>query len=700
MDNRGAMMADRTGTLVQDAKLLAQATLADRQIRRPAYPRLSEDLLKIWYNQQTLIVLGTANEVVLRGRSVASLLPRLLPLLTGNLPVEEIVQRVGGQPEAVDEALTLLYMQGLLEEGLINAPSLDRALVQAFAAPLKFFSRYIDYTRVWENRYAVLERLRTSSVLMIGEGPAARQALSEMLSLGLGRATVVALDRETATWQALATPTAEVQVLSLEPAAPTGRGDTAGVGDRSTALVAGSADNLDGELRSGPAPDVAETLARLADRIEPPELVLVVTPGLDRALWRGLNRLAIERGWLLLPAVIGGTTVDLGPTVVPAEGPCLECAHHQALIDLTPADEAPRGALQTGPMTPEERIGASRLALLALAALTKVIPLTGELNLYRLEQDQLSFTTHAVYRLPGCPVCSPMHDYAAPRSLLVGPDHAENWPVFFALNTNERPLAFIPKGYQIHFAPTTARVAAGAYKSYRHRPAINLAQQLDRWPSALSSPYHELALGQRQLVARPAHLTDLAWLLLLVAGRQLNYPALGWLPGQRLTPSGGNLASQSLYLLSLSVTDLPAGLYHFNQVEGQLELLRAAAPVAGLDQTAAGLSELVALNRAVPDGAALTEPVMAVLIQTAAHGRVEHKYRFKAYRYCLLDSGALAQSLATVTELMGWELWQTVQFFDDEVAEWLGLHTTTELPISISYLVRPEGGSRHAAQSF
>lgn len=638
-----------------DNKVLFEAAGADEQLRLPTHPRLSEDFLKLWHNLQTLVVLGAADEVVLRGKAVGALLPQLLPLLTGRLSVEEIAGRIPGiRPSALNETLLLLYMNGLLEEGLVQAGNLSREIVRDFNEQLKFYSRYVDFTRSCRNRFEVLSHLQADSVVFVGQGRAARQLLREVASLGLGRVLLLPLDGASPGWQALGL--SQHTRLETLDAAP----DALEAGDETA-------------------------LASLAEKLPGQQLILLVSDAPALGLTRSLNRLAVEHGVAFMRCRISPETVEVGHTYLPGESGCYECAHRTQVLDL----DAPAESLSTSPasvpgdewLTPEEQIGASHAALLVLSFLSRLTPTAGEFTFYRLSLANLEFERHAVYQLPGCPVCSRLSGYDVERDLLVGANHSENWPALYHFNTNDRQSTVIPKGHQRHYSPKVLKLMEGAYKSYAGGTQTDLSPLTTDWPKALSQPYADIALGNPRTPPRPrVSSEDISWLLQIAAGRRLGDPHIGWPPGQRFTPSGGGLASQQLYLVNFAVEGLAQGLYHFNQVQGVLEKM----PGEHFEEQ---------LGRAVPGTEELSGRIAAAVIQTAAFGRLEYKYIFKAYRFSMYDSGAMLQSLHTVSQALGLELWHSAHFYDDEVSAMLGLHTVTEFPVYVAYLAEPRGAA-------
>ncbi|MDT5261888.1 MAG: hypothetical protein QOC61_892 [Acidobacteriota bacterium] len=631
-----------------DNKFLAEAATLDEQLRFPSHPRLSEDFVKLWYNQQTLIVLGGADEVVLRGKAVSALLPQLLPLLTGRLPFDEIAQRIPGiRPAALNETLLLLYMNGLLEEGLVQADNLSRELVRDFGEQLKFYSRYVDFTRSNRNRYEVLGQLQASSIVFVGQGRAARGLLNEVAALGLGQAHVLPLDGERMGWQIPASPHTRVEILDAVTSASEAGGEKT-------------------------------WLAALTEKLQGQQLLLLVSDAPASDLTRRLNRLAVEHRVPFLRCRIGPGAVELGPAYLPGESGCYECAQLARVLDLDAPDDAPAEpplAPDDEWLSPEEQLGISQAALLVLSLLTKLTPIAGEFVLYRLSPADFKLERQAVYQLPGCPVCSVVKDYDVNRDLLVGAQHVENWPTLYHFNSNDRKATVIPKGHQRHYAPKVLKMMEGAYKSYASGEQTDLAARTAAWPEALSQPYAGVARGDTApTTRRRVTLDDISWLFRITAGRNLTDPQVGWETGQRFTPSGGALASQQLYLVNLAVEGLSPGLYHFNQVGGTLEQM----PGEQLGER---------LARAVPGTEEIDGRIVAAIIQTAAFGRLEYKYAFKAYRYSLYDSGAMLQSLHTVSQVLGLELWHAAHFYDEEVSDVLNLHTVTEFPLYVAYLV-------------
>lgn len=613
------------------AKNLTERVSHDPQMALPAYPCLSEDLIKLWHNQRCLVIGGGVEDVVLRGRSVESMLPQLLPLLRGKLTIDEITARIEGfRPQAAIDSLYLLFMQGVLEDGRAGLEALQPDQIKAFQSQLKFYSRYIDHTRALHGRYEVLARLQASSLLVCGQGAAARQALAEIAALGVGRAVVVALDAQPAAWQELAGPYFRVELVEQ----PTER-------------------------------------AAWRELVEEQDLLLLLTDTAAPSLTRHLNQLSVETHIPFLRAHISPAQVDIGPTVFADQSGCYECAHLMGLLDLD-APEAPAAPVAWDGLSPEEHIGISQTALFVLSNLTKLTPIRTGDAMFRLNRELLMMERHAVYNLVGCPVCSQVEGYQQWRTLAVGPRHSENWPALFHFNTNDKPYNMFPKGHQQHYRASNMKAVSGAYKQYAAQARLPLPTR-QAAPEVFQAPFAEVSAESLPPSDRPFTIDDLAFFLQLVAGRYLMPKDEDFLVGLRVTPSAGGMASQTLYFANFAVPGLAPGIYHFNP-NGYFEELAAGQWRAQFDNALIGAEELSA-------------DVLGAIVVTEAFGRVEAKYLNKAYRYTYFDSGAMWHSLHTVGRLLGVDIWLASNFYDDNVHELLNLHSPTEYAAYVAYLL-------------
>ncbi|MCL4256756.1 MAG: hypothetical protein KJ043_23565, partial [Anaerolineae bacterium] len=103
---------------MQSAKALSTITRTDPQMALPQFPKLAEDLHPIWVNSEMMLIIGGANEVIMRGQSVKRLLPRLFAYLNGQYTLDDIVFHLAEFSEdTIHDALAILYMRGVIING-------------------------------------------------------------------------------------------------------------------------------------------------------------------------------------------------------------------------------------------------------------------------------------------------------------------------------------------------------------------------------------------------------------------------------------------------------------------------------------------------------------------------------------------------------------------------------------------------------
>lgn len=143
----------------------------------------------------------------------------------------------------------------------------------------------------------------------------------------------------------------------------------------------------------------------------------------------------------------------------------------------------------------------------------------------------------------------------------------------------------------------------------------------------------------------------------------------------RAAPSAGALYPIELYLLIRSVEGIADGVYHFDTGRSRLVRLREG-----------DCSEAVAACCSHPE-AVRAAPVTFLL--SAIFWRCSWKYRARAYRYCLLDSGHLAGNVLAVASALGLSPLLIHNFLDGPINELLSLDENREavlalVPISFS----------------
>ncbi len=205
-------------------------------------------------------------------------------------------------------------------------------------------------------------------------------------------------------------------------------------------------------------------------------------------------------------------------------------------------------------------------------------------------------------------------------------------------------------------------------KSYK-RPAIAGTAGYKKYPEAekIALPVdwtlHEARIlpllqrrrSQRKYASAPIELRDMAFLLWAAQGitAKLGSHFL------RTSPSAGALYPIETYVVVENILDLPAGLYHFDVENFQLE--KISAEVRGKN------AAQVCLDQGFIAQACLT------FFWTAVFRRSMAKYGDRGFRYLFLDAGHICQNTLLAAEAIGCGGCPVAAFYDHEANRLLGL---------------------------
>lgn len=149
----------------------------------------------------------------------------------------------------------------------------------------------------------------------------------------------------------------------------------------------------------------------------------------------------------------------------------------------------------------------------------------------------------------------------------------------------------------------------------------------------------------------------------------------------RSVPSAGALYPCELYLAAQAVEGLAPGLYHYQVGRHRLTELRPRAQFGAIG----------GLITAPPE----PEPDLAIFITTLFF-RSAWKYRKRAYRYLLLDSGHLLENLDLALKLMGLAPVSALDFDDLGLNRLLGLDPDREAALAAVWLAGREAAPEAA----
>lgn len=139
----------------------------------------------------------------------------------------------------------------------------------------------------------------------------------------------------------------------------------------------------------------------------------------------------------------------------------------------------------------------------------------------------------------------------------------------------------------------------------------------------------------------------------------------------RASPSSGALFPNELYLLARRIDGLAAGIYHYDPEHHRLHALGPLPATSG---------------------APAAEGADATMIATAIFRRTGYKYRNRAYRYVVADTGHLLENLRIASHKAGMQARLTPRFDEALTAKAIGIDGEEEGVLAVMDL-RPASGS-------
>src|SRR5208337_1543566 len=197
--------------------------------------------------------------------------------------------------------------------------------------------------------------------------------------------------------------------------------------------------------------------------------------------------------------------------------------------------------------------------------------------------------------------------------------------------------------------------------------ALAMAESRKRYPSAqriaLTEEFPEARLGfdeaaitrrsQRNFDGSPFELGTIAKLLFFANGRTGSAPTHdGRRQSFRAAPSAGALYPIEVYLIALNAEEIAAGVYHHDNVENALELVKAGN--FGQQLARATYTEEI-------ENAAIVIAMTGILIKTRI------KYSERGYRFMLMEAGHIAENILLTANSLGLGAVPIGGFVDDEV---------------------------------
>ncbi|MDC0335834.1 SagB/ThcOx family dehydrogenase [Pseudodesulfovibrio sp.] len=190
------------------------------------------------------------------------------------------------------------------------------------------------------------------------------------------------------------------------------------------------------------------------------------------------------------------------------------------------------------------------------------------------------------------------------------------------------------------------------FKVYRGVPTFHLAHDL-----ALPDVPLDKALTKRPLPEKASMPHILAGICNLTAGiSQVRNSSEDTVFHFRTVASAGGLYPAELYMALQKVNGMNDGLYHYSPLQHTLSHLRSGYVFGALSGT---------------------KPIIRFFL-TAIHHRSAWKYGPRAYRYCLLDAGHMAENLRLAARIHGLPATLDYDFNDAFLARFLGIDEAYE----------------------
>lgn len=260
------------------------------------------------------------------------------------------------------------------------------------------------------------------------------------------------------------------------------------------------------------------------------------------------------------------------------------------------------------------------------------------------------------------------------------PSAGESIAELFHENTKlVRSTAVDPRAEAGNYGLRELEAMSRAYKRYRLHPHVPLPPIPANFAGPAFAEVIAARRSRRTFGPEQLSLNELSAIL------QWSYGITGGveIPGggvqhYRAVPSAGALYPAEIYLGVRDVQGLGAGIYHYEVTDTSLALLSRGDPSEQLYK--------VCCEQEFARGAA-TVVLISGVIQ-----RSMRKYGGRGYRLVLLDIGHLGENFYLACTALGLSIVTTTGFFDDEVADLLGIDGCDEAVFYVAFIGRTQTG--------
>lgn len=358
----------------------------------PAKPRIPRYFYILPMAADRILFKMAGRVVSMRGKTVATLLPELLPLLDGQHGVMEIVDLLQGfDAKDIRRTLELMNGKGLLEDAAIKPPP---ELTQAdfHSEQLAFFSHFIH------NSFEAQLALQNAYVALIGLGAVGSTVLDALATAGVGH--IIGVDE------------AEVKRRDCTSNMFYSQDDLGRLRCDVVSERAKRFPTTDFQCSAHPirdAPDIKEV-------IQGCNLVVVCAEDAFGPLFGWVNQacLALQIPWT--SGHLDGSTGIVGPSIIPYQTPCYECyqlrmkgnlEHYEEFIAFEDylKQQVDHSNHSYGNLGPLPGVVGQLTALEAIKMLTGFARPALYGKLYEMDFLTLRTEFHEILKLPRCPSC-------------------------------------------------------------------------------------------------------------------------------------------------------------------------------------------------------------------------------------------------------------------------------------------------------
>lgn len=194
------------------------------------------------------------------------------------------------------------------------------------------------------------------------------------------------------------------------------------------------------------------------------------------------------------------------------------------------------------------------------------------------------------------------------------------------------------------------------YKRYPKAPRLRLPMEVDFPAMGMVELFSALQVSKS---SGPMDLQKLSGIFRLTCAITARSSSPGGDFFYRSTPSAGALYPCEIYLAASGVQGLPTALYHYSLEEHSLVTLRCLEPWGPADTC------------------------VLTFFLSAIFFRSSWKYRDRAYRYLLLDTGHVLENLLLALKATGTPYRILLDFPDEKVNSFLGLQAKQEVCLAV-----------------